>query len=117
MKERRKKCDQWIKPWLEPRNHKEQSCRGVLFLHKIHRNIPVLALRLATVLTSDSGKGLFLWILKKLFWRISANDCFWTSPLLGVYFPIWNLLRGRGRVYKLFEGNSWMFGSVICTCE
>ena len=36
MKEKRKKCIQWIafkvclKSWLEQRNQKEQSCRGVL---------------------------------------------------------------------------------------
>ena len=30
MKEKRAKCDQWVKPWLEWRNHWEQLSKGVL---------------------------------------------------------------------------------------
>ena len=47
MKEKRTKCDQWIKPWLERRNQQERSSESVVEirffrkLRKIHRKMSV----------------------------------------------------------------------------
>ena len=69
-----------------------KSC--FLKFRNIHRKTPVLEsflnkvagleaypFRLATLLKRDSNTGIFLWILKsfleQLFWKTSANRCFW----------------------------------------
>ena len=46
--------------------------------------IKLQAFRPATLLKRDSNKGVFLWILpnfyEHVFWRTSANGCFWFWP-------------------------------------
>ena len=39
--------------------------------------IKLQAFRPATLLKRHSNTGVFQWILRNLFWRTSANDCFW----------------------------------------
>ena len=73
MKEKRTKCDQWIKPWLERRNQQERSSESVLEirffrkLRKIHRKMSVLqslfnevsGLETCNFVKSDSSKDVF----------------------------------------------------------
>ena len=55
-------------------------------------------MRPATLLKSDSSKGIFLLICKVSKKTYFVEHCFWISLVLGVYFPFWNLIRGGGRV-------------------
>ena len=79
MKEKRKKCDQWIKHWFERRNQQEQSLKifykqgflkncakftgkylcWSLFLIKFNELLMKFLMKPVTLLKRDSSKGVF----------------------------------------------------------
>ena len=58
------------------------TCVGILFLIKLQAFIPV------TLVKIDSNTGVLIWLLRNfkghLFWRTSANGCFWLIAKYGL---------------------------------
>ena len=86
----------------------------------------VAGLKACILLKRDSNTGFFLWTLRNfqehLFWRRSANGCFWNA--LKAYFICFNvsslkiikngfyLILKALFVIKIFKFLSWSFGLV-----